>query len=160
MKSFPPLAALLLVPLGAMRAAEPAPEHLAFFENKIRPVLAERCYECHSAGKKQKGNLLLDTREGALKGGDTGPAIVPGDVAKSLLITAIKRADNDTAMPPKGKGEPLTPEQVADFEQGVKIGAPDPRTGARTLARIDQLIEDAKKHWAFLPLGKTGLLKK
>jgi hypothetical protein len=74
-----------------------------FFEGKVRPLLADRCYKCHSAdAQKVKGNLLLDTREGCLKGGDTGPAVVPGNVGASLLIKAITYKDNDLQMPPKG----------------------------------------------------------
>jgi hypothetical protein len=70
------------------------------FESKIRPILVEHCYECHSADKKQKGNLLLDTKDATLKGGDTGPALVAGDPAKSLLLKAVKWQD-DLEMPPK-----------------------------------------------------------
>jgi hypothetical protein len=98
---------------------------LDFFEKNIRPVLAERCYECHSAqSKKVKGKLLLDTRAGLLKGGETGPAVVPGQPDKSLLITAIRYSHEDLQMPPK---DPLTKAQVAAFEQWVRMGAPDPR---------------------------------
>ena len=69
-----------------------SPEELAFFESKIRPVLVEKCYKCHAAGEgnKIKGGLALDTREGARKGGDSGPAVVPGDAKKSLLLEAIQ----------------------------------------------------------------------
>ncbi len=85
---------LLLIAHAAM-----AGDH-EFFESKIRPVLAEKCYECHSAeAGKSKGGLLLDTREGIRQGGDTGPAVVPGDPEKSLLIHAIRWHDPDTAMP-------------------------------------------------------------
>jgi mono/diheme cytochrome c family protein len=121
----------------------------AFFESKIRPILVERCYECHSADKKQKGNLLLDTREGALKGGDTAPAIVPGDPSKSLLLKAIKWEDGNLQMPPKQK---LSDSQIADLETWIKAGAPDPRTGARALTKIEKHLEDAKTHWSFLPV--------
>src|SRR5438128_2670420 len=77
-------------------------EQIEFFESKIRPVLVERCYECHSANaRKLKGGLLLDTRAGLLKGGDTGPAIVPGDPKRSLLIKSIRSTDEDLKMPPK-----------------------------------------------------------
>src|SRR5688572_510533 len=99
-----------------------------FFERKIRPVLVERCYECHSAqAEKLKGGLLLDTKEGVLKGGDTGPAIVPGNPEKSLLIKAVRYTSDDLQMPPKNKK--LPDEQIADLEEWVKMGAPDPRTG-------------------------------
>src|SRR5687767_10597891 len=103
------------------------PEGIEFFEKRIRPVLAEHCYECHSAtSKKVKGELLLDTRESVLKGGENGPAIVPGDPEKSLLIKAVRYADADLQMPPKDKK--LTSSQIADLEAWVKMGAPDPRT--------------------------------
>ena len=117
----------------------------AFFESKIRPILVEHCYECHSADKKQKGDLLLDTKEGTLKGGDTGPALVAGDPAKSLLIQAVKW-QGELEMPPKKK---LSDAQIADLEAWIKAGAPDPRSGPRTLTKIEQHLEDAKKHWSF-----------
>ena len=75
--------------------------------------------------------------------------MVAGDAAKSLLFKAVKRADPETAMPPKGKADPLTAEQVADFEAWIKMGAPDPRTGAVKKAVIDSLLEKGKTHWAF-----------
>ncbi len=156
------LAGAWLASGAAVFAADLTPLQAEFFESKIRPVLVERCYKCHSAqAVKTKGGLLLDTREGVLKGGDTGPAIVPGDPAKSLLIKAIKRGDPDSAMPPKGKSEPLSAEQVADFELWVKDGAPDPRTGpvAVAVSVIDRLLEKARTHWAFQPVkpsARTG----
>jgi len=119
------------------------------FESKIRPILVEHCYECHSEGKKQKGNLLLDTKEATLKGGDTGPTFVAGDPEKSLLIKAVKWLSDDLQMPPKKK---LSDEQLADLEAWVKMGAPDPRTGARTLTKIEQHLENSKKHWSFQPI--------
>jgi mono/diheme cytochrome c family protein len=121
----------------------------ALFENKIRPILVEHCYECHSADKKQKGNLLLDTAEATLRGGDTGPAVVPGDPVKSLLLKAVKWEDEDFQMPPKTK---LSDAQIADLEAWVKAGAPDPRSGPRTLTKIEQHLEDAKKHWSLQPI--------
>src|SRR5688500_23126 len=113
-------------------SAEPPKEQLAFFESKIRPVLEERCYSCHSAGaKKLKAEYLLDTREGLRKGGESGdPAVVPGDPDKSPLILAIRRTDEDFAMPPKEE-RALSAEQVKDFEEWVKMGAPDPRAEAK-----------------------------
>src|SRR5262245_32333150 len=93
------------------------PEGLALFEQRIRPVLVDKCYSCHSAkSEKIKGNLVVDTREGLLKGGDTGPSLVPGDVEKSLLIKALRWADDEFKMPPKKR---LPPEVVADFEAWV-----------------------------------------
>jgi hypothetical protein len=135
---------------AAAFCAELPPEQAEFFENKIRPVLAERCYGCHSTeAGKDKGGLLLDSRDAVLKGGDSGPALVAGDAAKSLLLKAVKRADPETAMPPKGKADPLTAEQVADFETWIKMGAPDPRAGVVKKAVIDTLLERGKTHWAF-----------
>ena len=76
-----------------------------FFESQIRPVLVENCYGCHSAeAGKSKGGLQLDTREGIRSGGDDGPAVVPGDLEKSLLIEAIRWHDPDIGMPPEKKG--------------------------------------------------------
>src|SRR5215813_6553703 len=108
-------------------AADPTPSQLQFFENHIRPVLAENCYKCHSQqAEKVKGGLLLDTKEGLLKGGDTGAAIVPGDPEKSLLIKAVRYTDADLQMPTKGKKLPVL--AIADLESWVKMGAPDPRS--------------------------------
>ena len=92
---------ILTVVRGAV-AAEPTAEGLAFFEKKIRTVLVEKCYKCHSANsEKLKGKLRLDTREGIRKGGESGHAVVPKDLEESLLIEAIRYGDEDTAMPPK-----------------------------------------------------------
>src|SRR5258708_16393304 len=84
------------------------PEDVAFFENKVRPVLVERCYSCHSTSVKRiRGGLVLDSKEGWEKGGDSGPAIVPGKPAESLLVKAIEYVDADVPhMPPTGKLSP------------------------------------------------------
>src|SRR4051812_31422732 len=124
-----------------------------FFESKIRPVLVENCYKCHSEkAEKLKGALYLDTKDGVLKGGDNGPAIVPGDPEKSLLIKAIRYTDENLQMPPKGKK--LSKEQVADFEAWVKMGAPDPRTADKAVVDRE---EKRKKHWAFQPIRRPEL---
>src|ERR1044072_5689146 len=82
------------------------PEKLEFFESKIRPILVDNCYEGHSLQtRKSKGGLTLDTREGLLKGGDTGPAIVAGDPEKSLFIKAVRYTDEDLGMPPRTRSE-------------------------------------------------------
>src|SRR5688500_10886889 len=111
---------------GAAQQSRPA--GIEFFEKHIRPVLVEKCYKCHSAeaasDKKLKGDLLLDTRDGLLKGGENGKVVVPGDPDKSSLIIALRFTDPEFQMPPK---EPLPKEQVAAFEAWVKMGAPDPR---------------------------------
>lgn len=130
------------------------PAAVEFFENKIRPVLAESCYTCHSQkAEKLKGGLYLDTKDGLLKGGDNGPAIVPGDPEKSLLIKAVRYTDPNLQMPPKDKK--LSSDKIADLEAWVKMGAPDPRTAVnQTLAaREDQ----KKNHWAFQPITRPAV---
>src|SRR6266545_1093183 len=101
---------LVLFCLHARAGAQPPDaKGLAHFESKIRPVLVKECYQCHSAeaakNKKLRGGLLLDTREGIRKGGDGGPAVVPGDVKKSLLLAALRHDDKAKVerMPPRGK---------------------------------------------------------
>ena len=153
---FAPAFSLALWCASAIAAPEPTAEQTHFFESKIRPVLVERCYQCHSVESgKTKGGLLLDSRDAVLKGGDTSPAVTPGDVGKSLIVAAIKREDKDLQMPPEGKGDPLTAEQVSDFEQWIKMGAPDPRVGgAKPASAIDKLVQEGRKHWAFQPVKR------
>ncbi len=123
-------------------------EGIEFFEKKIRPVLSEKCYTCHSAGAKRlKANFRLDTREGMLKGGDMGPSLKPGSPDESLLIRALRYKDEELQMPPK---EQLPAEVVADFEAWVKRGAPDPRNAAAAGAKAVDFAA-ARKHWAFQP---------
>jgi uncharacterized protein DUF1549/uncharacterized protein DUF1553/cytochrome c len=130
-------------------------ERIEFFEKKIRPVLVERCYRCHSAdGDSVKGGLLLDTREALLKGGVGGPAIVPGDPEKSPLIRAIRHSDADFQMPPKSK---LSSEDVANFEAWVRMGAPDPRGSARTTPRPSVNWAEARRFWSFRPLADADV---
>lgn len=132
-----------------------SPEGIAFFEKKIRPVLAEKCYQCHSAdAEKIKGGLALDTRESTRTGGDSGHAVVPGDVEASLLIKAILYHDTDLAMPPEKSGGKLAEEVIKDFETWVQMGAPDPREGGAKLGKADQWAE-AKKWWAWQPPLKS-----
>ncbi len=138
--------------LGSARGAavELTATQSQFFEAKIRPVLADKCYKCHSAqSPKIKGGLWLDTREGTLKGGETGPAVVPGDLDKSLLIKAVRYTDPDLQMPPKD--EKLSAEQIADLETWVKMGAPDPRLATTAQKNFK---DAAKDHWAWQPLTK------
>ncbi len=128
------------------------PEGVAFFEKKIRPILVERCYECHSAqAKRLKGSLYLDTREGTLKGGDVGPAVVPGHPEKSLLLKALTWEDEDLKMPPKQK---LPPELVADVKAWIQRGAPDPRTAkAAVVKKSGMTLEEARSFWSYKPLA-------
>lgn len=121
----------------------------AFFESKIRPLLEDRCIECHGE-KKQKGGLRLDLREGWHKGGESGPAIVPGDAEASRLIQAVRRTDEELKMPPK---TPLSAQEVAALELWVRRGAPDPRIAKPTkLSLKTPSIADGRKHWAFQPV--------
>jgi cytochrome c553 len=134
---------------GSGAAEKPTQEQVAFFEKKIRPVLVESCYKCHSAeAEKVKGGLALDTREGMRAGGDSGPILVPGNPDRSKLIAALKSKSPDTAMPPKGK---LADNVIADFEAWVKMGAPDPREGKAAVAPKKYEIDLVKgrEFWAF-----------
>lgn len=97
-------------------------EEVDFFESKIRPVLVAQCYKCHSANAEIKGGLSLDSRDSARKGGDSGAAVVPGQVTKSLLISALKYESLE--MPPSGKLDDRT---IANFVKWIEMGAPDPR---------------------------------
>ncbi|MGZ8899691.1 MAG: c-type cytochrome domain-containing protein, partial [Limisphaerales bacterium] len=97
-----------------------------FFREKVEPIFKKHCYSCHSAeAEKIKGGLMLDSKEGVLRGGDTGLALVAGDPDNSKIIIAVRHHDPDLQMPPKEK---LADEQIAVLEQWVKIGAPDPRS--------------------------------
>lgn len=132
------------------------PAGLEFFEKTIRPILSERCYECHSTEKGlSKGGLLMDSRAALLAGGDLGPAVVPGDVAKSLLITAVHQQDREFSMPPTKAGPKLTAAQIASLEQWVRMGAPAPvGTGN---AKLTGLSDKARGHWAFQPVRETAV---
>src|SRR5438132_11408221 len=114
---------LLTASLSRAAEAPATPEQIAFFERSIRPVLVKECYSCHATtAEKIKGGLTLDTRDGMRKGGDTSPAVVPGDVKKSLLIQAIRQVHDELKMPPKKK---LADDVIADFEKWIAMGAPD-----------------------------------
>ena len=146
--------ALVLGSASSTRAATAANQAgIEFFENKIRPLLVEHCYKCHSEGKKKKGGLLLDTRTALLKGGDSGPALIAGDAEKSPLLKAVHYKDEELQMPPDGK---LSDAQIADLEAWIKMGAPDPRgeappavASASPTSTIS--LEDGRKWWAFQP---------
>jgi mono/diheme cytochrome c family protein len=134
----------------ASSAQQLTPAQSDFFESKIRPILVKDCYNCHSQqAPKIKGGLTLDTRDGWLKGGATGPAIVPGDPEKSLLIKAVRYTDEDLQMPPNNKK--LSDAEIASLVSWVKMGAPDPRVvnAGGTNLYATQL---AKDHWAFKPI--------
>ena len=133
-------------------ATPPSADQIEFFEKRIRPALVKHCYDCHSTeSDKVKGGLLLDTREASRLGGDTGPAVVPFKTEESLLLTAIRYEDGDLEMPPKYK---LEASVVADFEEWIEMGAPDPRekkaVGDTTQHYSNTIdIEEGRKHWAY-----------
>jgi mono/diheme cytochrome c family protein len=154
--AFLSIAAGLVAALPAARAAANAasatlnPVDLQFFEARVRPVLVENCYKCHSHdADKIKGGLMLDTREGLMHGGNTGAAIVAGKPEDSLLIDAISYNDENLQMPPKGAK--LPDQEIADLTEWVRRGAPDPRTG---VAQGSSLVYGGvgRQHWAFLPV--------
>lgn len=125
----------------------------SFFESKIRPVLVEHCYECHSAESKPlQGGLRLDFREGLQTGGDSGPALDAEHPEASLLLKALRY--DGTEMPPKGK---LPPAVVADFEKWLLGGSPDPREEAPTAARVAVDMEKASRWWAFQKVTRTAI---
>ena len=150
-----PRTTVLLATAFALNAPAFADEGLDFFEKKVRPLLAERCLDCHSEAKKVKGGLRLDLREGWVKGGDSGPAIVPGEPDKSLFITAIRYSDRDLQMPEKRK---LPDEEIAILEQWVKMGAPDPRTsGTMAKKQTGLSLEEGRKFWSYAPVQKPAV---
>jgi hypothetical protein len=141
--------------------ADPAPrakdaealsrEEEQFFEKQVRPLLVKQCYQCHSSEAKiLKGGLHLDSRDGWMKGGDSGPAIVPGAPDKSLLIEAIRYESLE--MPPKGK---LPDEQIVVLEKWVRMGAPDPRTESGITRPVRPDFDSRRSHWSFRPLAEA-----
>ena len=145
---------LLAATAGAFAAVttEPTKEQTAFFESKIRPLLADNCYKCHSLESgKSKGGLTLDTKAGVLKGGEVGPAVIPGKPEESPLIKAVNYHDKDLQMPPTKEGGKLPDAQIAALTEWVKMGAPDPRKDD-VKTKLTGLTEAARKHWAYQPL--------
>jgi len=135
---------------GATQAVDR--EGVTFFESKIRPVLVTECQKCHSeeAAKKGKlkGQLAVDSKTALLRGGESGPAIVPGKPSESLLLAALRHESLE--MPPRKK---LPDHVVADFERWIAIGAPDPRDG-RAVDLRSLALAGARDHWSFRPLRK------
>ncbi|MCA1685151.1 MAG: DUF1549 domain-containing protein, partial [Planctomycetia bacterium] len=145
------LGAVLLLGSAPVGAATPAGDD--FFENKVRPVLVEKCYPCHSA-EKQKGGLRLDSRGGILKGGASGAAAISGNPDRSLLIRAIRGAGDGRKMPPGDR--PLSPEQVQSFAAWVKMGLPFPGS-ATTDPKATLDLSRARRFWSFRPLKDPPL---
>ncbi|MEM7234299.1 MAG: DUF1549 domain-containing protein, partial [Planctomycetota bacterium] len=138
----------------AQLSAEDDRKGLDFFEAKIRPLLIRNCYGCHSAGaaakKKLKANLYLDSREGMLRGGESGPVLVPGRSSESLIVKALRH--ESVEMPPSGKlADPL----IEDVARWIDMGAPDPRRGTKaheTGSSMEQRIERLRDYWSMRPL--------
>ncbi|MFO0965361.1 MAG: PSD1 and planctomycete cytochrome C domain-containing protein [Gemmataceae bacterium] len=148
---------LVLAVTPALRADPADPAGLQFFETKIRPLLVEHCYSCHSAeAKKVRGKFLLDSRAALRKGGESGPGIVPGKADESLLIKAVRYTDPDLKMPPKGK---LPAAAIADLEAWVKMGAPDPRDRATSAVKTltwEEMLRDRRGWWSLQPVKKPA----
>lgn len=121
---------------------------LELFEKSVRPVFVERCLECHGPDDQQ-GGLQLDSRAGWSRGGDSGPAIVPGNVDGSLLIKAIRYKDTALEMPPDGR---LPEHVVAAIEKWVEMGAPDPREGELAEREGGVSVEEGREFWSFQPI--------
>jgi cytochrome c553 len=143
------IAALAVMPLLAGAADDP--KAIEFFEARIRPALVEHCTKCHgeeaAKEKKLKGGLRLDSRPGWQKGGETGPAIVPGKPSEGTLLASLKY-DGELQMPPKGK---LPAKVIADFEKWIKDGAVDPR-GEAAIAKASAIdIEKGRQFWSLRP---------
>ena len=153
------LALLLGGVLSAAGAAQDTASSLEFFEKRIRPVLVAECYECH-AGTKQKGGLRLDHRDALRQGGDTGPAIVPGNPDKSLLLRALTHTDPKLKMPKQGAK--LDAGIIADFAAWIKAGAPDPRelppvAAPATAAAWSDILALRRQWWSFQPVTQPAV---
>ena len=128
------------------------PEGLAYFESRIRPILVENCYKCHSANaEKIRGGFLLDSKPGLLSGGESGPAIIPGNASQSRLINMVRRHPDFEGMPPKTR---LPQSYIDDLVAWVDRGAPDPRTEEppRGAVESDFDLEERKRWWSLQPV--------
>lgn len=154
-RAAPLFALCLALTAPAAHSAAPVADDLVFFETKIRPLLVERCYECHGE-KKQKGGLRLDSRPGWVEGGDSGPTLVPGKPEASLLLRAVAYTDEDLQMPPK---KSLAPAEIELLREWVRRGAPDPRetsSYAASTAPRRPTLEASRAQWPFTPLVKPA----
>ncbi len=146
----------VLLSLALPVIAAEADEGINFFEKEIRPLLSEHCYECHSAdSKKLKGGLRLDSREGILSGGDSGPAAVAGKPESSRLVAAVSGHDKDLEMPPK---KPLHPAQIELLTEWVRRGLPAPSQGAvASKPGYGMSLEEGRKFWSYQPVSTPAL---
>ena len=146
-------AGLVLVTAQAYSATSTS-SGVEFFEKKIRPILTQRCYQCHGETQgKVKGGLELDWKGGWEKGGNSGLVIVPGDAEKSLLIKAVRYVDPDLQMPPKGERMPDS--EIAELVAWITMGAPDPRA-TKAIAIAGKPAGD-KAHWSFQPVREPAI---
>lgn len=145
------LAFTFFVSLGQLIAA--TPQQIEFFESKIRPILAQECYECHSTATRKKGGLVLDSRPGWQSGGESGDVIKAGDPAASLLLQTLKHEHEDLKMPKNGAK--LDDKVIADFERWIREGAFDPRDTPPSKEQVEKetawpaILERRKEWWAF-----------
>ncbi|HWB09650.1 MAG TPA: DUF1549 domain-containing protein [Pirellulales bacterium] len=135
---------------------EADPEAVAFFEKRVRPVLVEHCYRCHSAEADEvQGELFVDSRSGLRRGGYGGPAVVPGAPDQSLLVKAVRYNNPDLQMPPDAR---LPDDKIADLEAWIKRGAADPRT--KSVARVSKKlldVEQGRRFWSLQPIADPAL---
>jgi len=144
--------------------AKPTSEQITFFESKVRPVLVENCFRCHGGDlkKEPKAGLTLTTLRGMLQGGDSGPALMPGNLNKSLIVEAVRYRNENMSMPPK---KPLKPNEVKVIEEWVSMGAPWPGfEGEIVLQATDEgepydWDKFRKEHWSFKPVLKKDAPK-
>jgi hypothetical protein len=156
------LAALALGTAVTLRAnidqAAPGAQSAEFFEARVRPILAANCYECHA--EDAKGDLRVDSREALLKGGESGPAIVPGDPDKSLLIQAVRQADASAPRMPKGKSK-LKPDDIDVLVEWVRAGALWPASAkpapAAAPAKVMEVTAAHRDFWSIRPLSKPAV---
>lgn len=149
---------IFAAPLSAQDSSEQERAKLDFFESKIRPALIEHCQECHALDSEQAGGLLLDSQAGWQKGGDQGPAIVPGKSSESLLLKAISYSNPKLQMPPDGK---LPADVIENFRQWIDSGAIDPRTAEHDSSKPKSrglTVEEAQSHWSYRPVQSSLLI--
>ncbi len=142
------------IPLLADDSTTHSPEDIAFFEKNIRPLLVKHCYQCH-ADQQAKGGLRLDSRMAVRKGGDTRPAIVIGNPAKSLLVEAVDYQNPDLQMPPKKR---ISNSEIQLLKDWIQMGAPDPRASeTATNLPTGMSIHEGRKFWSMQPVGKPPI---
>src|SRR5690349_8365219 len=146
---------LLEAALSVAPHAQFTPAQLDYYQQQVLPILTNNCYQCHShEADKIKANFVLDSREGLLEGGESGPAIVPGAPDKSLLMKAVRHDTEDLQMPPKRK---LADQQIATLSSWIAMGAPYRSTHATLIARTrgKKITETDRKWWAYQPVRRV-----